>query len=169
MNSYGNLFELSQKLKVPLKEVSQKNRNKMENIYQDYDVSLVLDSWFLESFLLVFENGEYVAKTQSMDDDGFPSILNWTLGFGGVDTIVDNEFAGKFSKNGFIQIAEAANGDPLVVDLQSTTYSTGYFSHELIWQERSPNLRKIFQKVATLEKFFELIINDKEVPTEYKF
>ena len=163
------LQRLSKKLGIPLDKISEEGALNLKKFYKNYDIDFILNSWFTKEFLLIKEEGNYVAKIQTYDDDGFPQILNWHIDFGRVEIVEGDEFISHYSKAGFLQIGAAQNGDPLVLDLESKTIDIGYLSHEYVWGDKSIDIRKNFQKFTSFSKFIERIINNQIIPTEYKF
>lgn len=162
-------LQLSKKLDIPLKKVSPQASEKLKSIYQEYDINFIVNSWFEKPFLLILENGKFIAKTQTLNSDGFPNILNWSINFGSIDIIEEDEFISKYSKDGFFQIGEAENGDPLVIDLESKTFDVGYLDHEFVWQKKNKNVRQYYESFAPFSKFIEKLINDEAVPNGYKY
>ena len=68
---------------------------------------------------------------------------------------------------GLLQIGSAANGDPVVIDLQQEPYSVGYLSHEKLWGYPERKSRDYFIVVASSLGRFATTIFDDAAPGDY--
>jgi len=167
LNVKSGLSKLSAKLKIPLVKINDDASNKLKQLYKDYEIDFVLNSWFEKPFLLDVETGSYVAKIATYDEDGYPDILNYKINFGDITDIEADDFILTFAQHGFFQIGEGPNGDPLVIDLKPENKAVGFLDHEFVWKKGKINIRKHFKSFSSLQGFVEHLINDKPVPSDF--
>lgn len=125
--------------------------------------NLLSGNWFKETTTFVF-NDKYLIHAYEYDEDGLPTegTIDYTVGFGCLNTIVNDEEFVPLKNAEFLQIAFLERGDYVVIDLKSKDFEVGYLDHEYIWS--NPDYRKFYTKITTLEKYLLMIRDDIEVP-----
>lgn len=127
-------------------------------------LSLFSNNWFKETTTFVF-NDKYLIHAYEYDEDGLPTedTIDYTVGFGCLNAIVNDEEFVPLKNAEFLQIAFLERGDYVVIDLKSKDFEVGYLDHEYIWS--NPDYRKFYTKITTLEKYLLMIRDDIEVPS----